>query len=37
MIGIIKMNEGYIDITKELSEQDHGTIDQDLWNDGWGG
>lgn len=27
-----KMNEGYRDMTKELSEHDHGTIDQDLWH-----
>ena len=36
-----KMSEGYRDITKELSEQDHGTIEEDLWHketiDGWGG
>ena len=35
------MSEGYRDITKELSEQDHGTIEEDLWHketiDGWGG
>ena len=35
------MNEGYRDITKEWSEHDHGTIEEDLWHkgtiDGWGG
>ena len=37
MMGINKMSEGYRESTKTIIEQDHGTIEEDLWRGDWGG